>query len=841
MKHFDYFLMNISKLSGEIDIGSIHDNNLMNKESFQASNLQETPVNDTLDHSYDIKIGSPVNNNKKSRDYRDLNRMKRVSSKEENYITQQNQQIYQKPNISRYYPSDIKEEFEEEANRKGHIPLHISDDLNTIVKDEQFYSIETNEDNYINKFNKDKENFNASDSNNDNKDNAIENGESSKMSHSIVTNFDDILDQNTKDKNSENTNQNESWATPAIISTNLMIIPPTIPEVPQAIPSISPVKSQMKETKDSPPNDYLLKKNNDNESPLLHSQSISILSTSIPSQTYHPNTNTLLTTSQSLFNTQETNGFIDINVASSFTNDIPSSKLSRNDSKFLRESRLINDNTSKIERKNIEASITNSMDKYNTPFESDKIVPSTTFNNLNHSSSIENNKSFKSNPNKKYNESQYSIEVDRYKRMNSKRRLSMRRKSYEITQNPRLSSAPNLIHTKKHYKNFQGSNQIFCCGRILCGPELNQIYVTFGAIMIPSLIFFSSIWTYFIAQFGWIVAGPLGGAALILIILILIAFFLVSSMDPGIIPKKHWQYIQQCHFNTYKQEESMNISSHQYGKNSAHVNKNASIRISTDFKGKSIHDNFDEISTEESFARNISGIRRDPWETDIVPPQFQSIWIKDELVTYKYCHTCKLYRPPRASHCQVCNNCVERFDHHCPWVNNCIGVRNYRVFILFLWLCLIGIVSAAIVSVTQIVLAIVITSFGSKIRSKPNYNIGIGIWNLFRLTGGSIAMLFYLIGPFLFVSILIVYHAFLIATNQTTYESIKKKAFSLHFPHSQGVVMNVCLWAFQKFSYSKLGLKKTLVKLQPYIFELPIIDSDEEIKSNAPLQRHLSS
>lgn len=159
---------------------------------------------------------------------------------------------------------------------------------------------------------------------------------------------------------------------------------------------------------------------------------------------------------------------------------------------------------------------------------------------------------------------------------------------------------------------------------------------------------------------------------------------------------------------------------------------------------------------------------------------YLSVYPYDKVIyVEKECRTCKIPKPARSKHCSICDRCIARFDHHCGWMNNCIGEKNARYFMAFLFwhflICLYGATVLGLILTGQLkerkVIYILTAYYGIE-ESFSSLFPHVVQWLLSSYNTQLLLIVFLVI-----ISLLLAgffgYHAHLCLTNTTTNETFK--------------------------------------------------------------------
>ncbi|XP_030517829.1 probable protein S-acyltransferase 7 [Rhodamnia argentea] len=270
------------------------------------------------------------------------------------------------------------------------------------------------------------------------------------------------------------------------------------------------------------------------------------------------------------------------------------------------------------------------------------------------------------------------------------------------------------------YQNWKGSNIFFLQGRLIFGPDVRSLGLTIFLIVAPVAVFCIFVARKLMDDFPDHYGISIMVVVVVFTVYDLILLLLTSGRDPGIIPRN------------------------------AHPPEPEGFDGSTD-----------------------TGAGQTP---QLRLPRIKEVDVNGMTVKIKYCDTCMLYRPPRCSHCSICNNCVERFDHHCPWVGQCIGHRNYRFFFMFVF--------------STTLLCIYVFAFCWVYIRRIMGSEETIIWKAMIKTPASIVLIVYTFISMWFVGGLTAFHLYLISTNQTTYENFRYRYERRANPYNRGVVEN---------------------------------------------------
>ena len=176
-------------------------------------------------------------------------------------------------------------------------------------------------------------------------------------------------------------------------------------------------------------------------------------------------------------------------------------------------------------------------------------------------------------------------------------------------------------------------------------------------------------------------------------------------------------------------------------------------------------------------------------------PVDNMMYFPDQYYTYKNAEGVevkpKVPKLPRSKHCSVTDQVIARFDHFCPWLNNAVGERNYKYFLLYLFMTSFMLTYGAAASGS--VVMTLITS--QKLFAARNVNKVTGevitaskqmVFQYCMHKQQTMMMLFFLCGIMgIVVFCFFCYHLYLISDNRTTNEGFKWSGYVSEYNYNE--------------------------------------------------------
>lgn len=295
----------------------------------------------------------------------------------------------------------------------------------------------------------------------------------------------------------------------------------------------------------------------------------------------------------------------------------------------------------------------------------------------------------------------------------SKSRPQSRDAGTKSSRNPSQGKMPNALLRKgeRGYRLHRGANRFFLSGLIMTSDSNPLPFLASLVIMIALPV----LWFIFVAPFTWRRISPAPVIVFAYVFVVALTSMCVTAWrDPGVLPR----------------------------------DMDPDPPCSAGLEGQ-------YIDISDPLAIPLPRIVRLRHGTDL---------------KVKWCDTCGTYRPPRSSHCRVCDNCVENIDHHCTFLNTCIGRRNYFTFFAFL----ISSILACFLSIAFCVLHIYYLTRSTQTRlPRTGFGEGKTFRQALQATPVSAVLFFLSIGVVIPLLTLFSYHVRLICLNRTTVEQIR--------------------------------------------------------------------